>query len=238
MGRIFTIIVSVCVFVKCTYTLPCYNEYGRENLLVISERVGETVDAQERSQFDLFRGVENFKSAKLFEIDGHGYDVEISTEDQTLIGFNRNPDAVLILREYIERYEIIKDSIPEFEKKWGIIDYDTLGQPITRREVSINLSPKQHWRGLLAVSGGAVGCVGSWLIIGAPSLAVDVPSDYDNSEDKRKILINLGATAFGGMSGWFIGREIDKRKALEKIKEARKPRVVETNLEGNQPTER
>lgn len=237
MARIFAISITIFLLMNCTYTLPYYNEYGREDLLVISERVGETIDAQERAEFDLFRGVENFKSARFFEISGDGYDVEIFTEDSKLIAFNRDPDAVLILREYIERYEVMKDSISGFERKWGIIDYDTLGQPITRREVKINMSPKRHWRGLLAVSGGAIGCVGSWLISGAPNLAKMVFSDDDDSED-TKILVNLGATAFGGVSGWFVGAEIDKRKALEKIKEARKPRVVETELEENQPTER
>jgi hypothetical protein len=225
--RVFAISIAICALINCTYTLPYYNEFERENLLVISERVGETIDAQERSQFDLLRGVENFKSARFFEISGDGYDVEIFTEDHKLIGFNRDPDAVLILRDYIERYEVIKDSMPEFEKKWGIIDYDTLGQPITRREVNVNMNPKRHWRGLLALSGGTIGCVGSCLIFGAPIPRVDVPTDYDNSEDIRKSLINLGATTFGGVSGWFIGKEIDKRKALEKIKDARRPRLIE-----------
>jgi hypothetical protein len=224
--RVFAISIAICALLNCTYTLPHYHEFERKDVLVISERVGETIDAQERSEFELFSGVDDFESARFYDIEGDGYDVEIFTQDHKLIGFNRNPDAVLILREYIERYEVMKDSISEFEKKWGIIDYDTLGQPITRNEVSINMSPKRHWRGLLALSGGTIGCVGSWLIYGAPDLAKMVFSDDDDSED-TKILINLGATAFGGMSGWFIGKEIDKRKALQKIKKARKPRLTE-----------
>jgi len=205
--------------------LPHYLAYTRGRPIVISERVGETIDAEKREQFNLFHGIDEFKAATFYEITGDGYDVEIFTEHEKLIAYNRNPDAVMILRDYIERYEIIKDSMLEFEKKWGIVDYDVLGQPITTDEININ--SRRYWRGFLALSGTVVGCVGSCLIVGMPSLAFDVPSDYDDSEDKNKIFIGLGSAGLGCLSGTLYGIELDKRDALRKIKEARKPKVVE-----------
>ena len=151
-------VVYVFVFIlplSCTYTLSQYQESESRSPVVISERVGEIVNDEERLHYNLFPEVEDFESAQFYEIPEGGYDVEISTEHQKLIAYNRNRDAVLILREYINRYEIIKDSISLFEEKWGIVDYDTLGQPITQDEIRINSARK--WRAGLAFSGTAVG---------------------------------------------------------------------------------
>ncbi len=215
------------VVTNCAYTLHHYHGIERNDVIVVSERIGETIDAQERTQFGLFLGIDDFESAKFYEVEGDGYDVEIHAGQQTFVAYNRNPDALLILREYIERYEAIKDSTPTFEKRWGIVDYDALGQPITTREIEMNIPPKRNWRAGLALAGATAGCLGSCLIFGAPSLHVDVPTNYDNSEDIEKDLILLGGTALGGVSGWLVGRELDRRKALKMIKEARKLRVVE-----------
>jgi hypothetical protein len=220
-------VVVLLLVVNCTYNLRHYHKIERKDVIVVSERIGETIDAQEREHFGLFLGIDDFESARFYEVEGDGYDIEISAGHRRFVAYNRGPDALLILREYIEDCEVVKDSMSAFEKKWGIVDYDVLGQPITRREVVMNMAPKRGYRVWLVLAGATVGCVGSCLIFGAPSLHVDVPTDYDNSEDVRKGLINLGATAAGGVSGWFIGSELDRRKALKMIKEARKPRVIE-----------
>jgi len=220
-------VVILSFVANCAYNLLHYHGIERKDVIIVSERIGETIDAQERTQFGLFLGIDDFETAKFYEVEGDGYDVEIHAGQQTFVAYNRDPDALLILREYIDRHEAIKDSTPKFEKKWGIVDYDALGQPITRKEVGMNMAPKRGWRAWLAMGGGAAGCLGSCLIFGAPSLHVDVPTNYDNSEDVKKSLINLGATTFGGLSGWFMGSELDRRRALKMIKEARKPRVVE-----------
>lgn len=220
-------VVVLLLLANCTYNLRHYHKIERKDVIVVSEHVGETIDAQEREHFGLFLGMDDFESARFYEIEGDGYDIEIFAEHQKFVAYNRNPDALLILREYIENYEVVKDSISAFEKKWGIVDYDVLGQPITKREIAMNMAPKRGYRAWLMLTGATAGCVGSCLIFGAPSLQIDVPTDYDNSEDVKKGLINLGATAFGGVSGWLVGSEFDRRKALTMIKEARKPRVIE-----------
>jgi hypothetical protein len=223
-----TFFVVILLFLaNCTYNLRHYQGLERKNVIVVSELVGEIIDAQESEQFGLFLGMDDFESARFYEVEGDGYDIEIYAGQQRFVAYNRDPDALLILKEYIEDYEVVKDSMSAFEEKWGVVDYDALGQPITRREVEMNMAPKSGYRAWLLLTGATAGCVGSCLIFGAPSLALDVPTDYDNSENVRKGLINLGATAAGGVSGWFIGSELDRRKALKMIKEARKPRVIE-----------
>jgi hypothetical protein len=215
----------VLLLLNCTHTLPQYQETEVRNRIIFSERVGDVIDAEERLQFNLFTAIEDFKSAQFYKNPEGGYDVEISTEQHRLIARNRNRDAITILGEYIDRYEIIKDSMSIFEEKWGIVDYDTLGQPITQDEIRINSEHK--WRKGLAGAGAAVGCIGACLISGMPSLAMDVPSDYDYSEEIEKSAIILGATACGGAAGWLLGSKFDERSALRSIKEARKPRIAE-----------
>lgn len=222
----FVMVLMLCV-TACTRNIRPQHTFERKELVIVSERIGEAIDVQERAEFGLFSYVDDFESARFYAVEGHGYEVEIFAGNQEFIACNRDPDALLIMRDYIDRREVIMDSMPAFEGKWSIVDYDTLGQAITKREIEMNMPIKGSWRGMLMLAGGTAGCIGSCLIVGAPSLAIDVPTDYDNSENRKKWLIIGGATALGGVSGWFIGKEFERRKALEKIKEARKPRLVQ-----------
>jgi hypothetical protein len=196
MKKTLAFIVLVALLVNCTYTLPHYFYYERKRPIVISERVGETIEPDEREQFDLFHGIDDFKSAMFYVIPDGGYEVEIMTEHSKLVAVNRDTNAIPIL-----------------------------GQPITTDEIKIN--SRRYWPGFLALSGTVVGCVSSCLIFGIPEVAVDVPSDYDDSESKNKIFIGLGSAGLGCLSGTLYGIELDKRDALRKIKDARKPRVVD-----------
>jgi hypothetical protein len=212
------------LILSCTYTLRHYNEYNELEPIVISDRVGEVIDVEERAQFGLFRGIEDFKSAQYFGVIVGGYDVIIQTTNKRLIVYNRDPDAVEILRDYLNRYDVIRDSMIIFEKKWDIVDYDDLGQPITKNEVSMNV--RRIWQRYLPAIGATAGCFGSCLLFGAPEFALDVPSDYD---DDNELLVALHSCSCltGYVSGWLVGNNLDKRIVLSKIREARKPRVVE-----------
>ena len=224
MKLVVVVIIVVTSLLNCTYTLSRYQESESSSPVIISQRVGEVIDAEERLQFRLFTGVEDFESARIYEIPEEGYDVEILTKDGKFIAFNRNRDAVIILREFIDRYELIKDSMSLFEEKWGIVDYDVLGQPITKNEVMANA--KGYWPATLATAGFLGGCIGSCLIGGMPNLGLDSPTGEDADFDE-KILIYTGVGVLGFTSGLFLGREFDKRDALRSIKDARKPRKVE-----------
>jgi len=130
---------------SCTYTAKHYLAYERAGLITISERVGETIDPEEREQFALFDGIDDFKAAHFYSIEGGGYEVEIITEQEKLRAANMDPKAVEIMQDYIDRYEEIRSSREAFEKHWKIVDYDTLGQPITHDEIEYVNQHKYAW---------------------------------------------------------------------------------------------
>ena len=222
------ICILLIAFLYCQCSPRYYSGYSKINVpLTISDVVGEVIDADERTKYELFKGIDDFEQARFYPILEGGLCAEIQTTNYTLVAVNHEPQMRFILKDYFENYESIQSLKRAFEEKWSIVDYDTLGQPITAREVQMNMPLKRSRGGQLTFAGAAAGCLGSCLIVGAPSLALDVPTDYDNSEDKRRILIAGGAAALGGVSGWFIGRRFDRINALKKIKEMRQPRLVE-----------
>lgn len=143
MRKLMNILILITIIAGCsqTYTPEIYEHYTKTTPIVISERVGETIDSEEREHYDLFQGIEDFKSAQIFDIwdpRGGGYVAVIQTESQTFEAVNRDPKAIQIFTYYIENYERIKetpDARWEFEDKWLVMGYDALGQPITAHEI-------------------------------------------------------------------------------------------------------
>jgi len=220
MKKRISVVVVMALLFNCAYTPRHYLSYEKTRPIVISALVGETIDPEEREKFDLFHGIEGFKSAMFYEIPDGGYEIEIITEQTKLVAVNRDTKAIPIMRDYLNRYEEIKDSTSAFEEKWQIVDYDDMGQPITRDEVH---QAQQNYGccisvslfGILGfVSGGFVGAISS------PSLDIGDFAYYTIT----------GAFIGGfvsGVIGLLIGSIIDRNNALKAIKEARKPRVVE-----------
>lgn len=186
--------------------------------------MGETIEIEEREQFGLFYGIDNFKAATFYGIKGGGYEVEIITEHEKLVAVNRDSLAIKILRDYIDRYEEIKESRTEFEKKWNIVDCDYLGQPITEYEVNMAESYSCY----------AAGCVlGSGILALYPSFILGYVAgggdftDFEVDNPTVVLITFVAAMATNIIIGALIGRKIDKNKVLKTIKKARKPRVVE-----------
>lgn len=220
--KALTVIVLITLLSNCTLTLPHYIDYQKKLPIVISTLVGETIDPEEREKFDLFHGIDDFKSATFYAISNGGYEVEIITENAKLASVNRDSNAILIMKEYIDTYEDIRDSRKEFDKKWNIVDYDELGQPITTNE--INRVKGADYR---------VGCVGSCLMLGVLSLIfLDMVPHFAlgpskvNVKDEWYYLV-IGGTIVGVATGVLEGHHADILNALEAIKKARQPRVIE-----------
>jgi uncharacterized protein YxeA len=224
MKKTLAFIVLVALLVNCAHTIPHYFDYERKRPIVISKRVGETIEPEEREQFDLFHGIGDFKAATFYGIKGGGYEVEIVTANEQLIVVNRDPQAIEILQDYIERYEEIKDSREAFEEKWEIVDYDDSGLPITKSEASMNV---QHgW--CIGCSGGC-GLVSFGLSCVAVSLIAlgELSSQHPGENDDLYMAMLIGGTVAGMLTGFLMGRTVDSRRAIDAIKEARKSRVVE-----------
>jgi len=231
MKKTLVFIVLVAWLLNCAPTLPQYKYHQYKGIypIVISERVGETIDAEEREQLDLFTEIGEFKEARFYAIKGGGYVIEIATEDDNLVAINRDQDAVMIVRDYVNNYEAISIDHAAFEKKWGVLDYDTLGIPITENEV--RLAIKQS-RGS-AVRGCIAGC-GCFSLLGL-AIGAGMASGASGAPDAPLAAIGLlicfaAGSAIGLVAGSIIYVTTYKKNTesvLGAIKEARKPRIVE-----------
>lgn len=227
MKRMVTLVVLVAWLLNCAPTLPQdkYHQYERIYPIVISTHVGETIDTEEREQFGLFPVIEDFKAATFYGIKGGGYEVEILTTNKKLVAANRDPKGIEMLRNYIDSYAKMQYSKEDFEKKWKIVDYDYLGQPITEHEIYGN---KKH----NCCIGGALGCgfLGFLPVYFVAYFAGGGGLKYGvQNETKFYItytLVMAVVIATGALTGNKISKDI-ALKTLKTIKEARKPRVVE-----------
>ncbi len=222
------LIIVVALLLNCTYILPQYRNYHKVGPMAISERVGETLDPGEREQFDLFPEVDSFKTAKFYRIAEGGYAVEILTENKKFVAVNRDSAAIILLGDYIDRYEEIQVSKVTFEEKWEIVDYDDIGQPIRQHELTKTQSKRfccSGKGGTGCVAGGIVGCLALGVIL--PTLgAFNIISGDDFWEGVFWYgSIPLGV--IGAVTGIWLEKNVFKNDALKAIKKSRRPRAIE-----------
>ncbi len=234
MRKYIAFLVVSVLFLNCaiTYTIRDYHrdyhDYKRKKPIIISNRVGEIVDPEEREKFDLFHGIAEFKSATFYEITDGGYEVEILTEQAKLVAVNRADEAVTILRDYFDRYEEICESRKEFEEKWDIIDYDDLGQPIMWDEYDDLYGVRSYFRGccpyggIFSIVGGAIG-----LLIVLETVVLEYDVDPALVLAAGTMIGVLGGGIIGLVVGKVIGGKPESDKIVATIKQAREPRVVE-----------
>lgn len=222
MTKTVAYILVVALLSECAYTtrdLIHYRHYEKADKIVIHERIGDTIEREERERFGLFPGVQGFKSAMFCGIAGGGYEVRIVTESKKLLAVNRDTLAITILSDYIDRYEEIHHSMVEFQRKWKIADYDTLGLAITQYEV--NRTKKS---GSAMLIGGTAGCVvGS---LGFLALG-ELVGEQANISAGVGDAIFFSGVALSTATGVWLGERFSRVNALRAIKESRKPRVVE-----------
>ena len=206
MKRIVAITVVLALMSNCTYSLRPYGSYEEKEPVAITDRVGEVIDAEERAYFELFSGIDNFKSATFYEIDGGGLEMRINTQHSKLVAVFGDYRALMILIDYFTRYEDIRQSRQIFEQRWEIIGYDDLGFPITNAE--LDQVKRDGFAALSPYIGAATGCV-----VGS------IPAAFLG-------VAGVVTMAIGGAGGFLLGRNIDRSRAFNAIKEARKPRIV------------
>lgn len=229
MERMVALSVLVVLLLNCAPKLPhiMYLQHVRDYRIAISARVGETIDAEERKQFDLFHAIEEFKEATFYVISGGGYELEIVTETKRLASVNHDRDAVIILREYIEKYEEIKNDRTPWESKWEIIDYDTLGVPITKHEVG-RVVDRGHAIGC-GVASGCVAAPVAGILLAYAAISETEGADIGVGIGSMIVGFGLGAVAglaTGCVTGYSVYQQ-DRKNVVKVIKEARKPKIVE-----------
>ena len=219
MKKMVVYIVVSALLSNCAHNLVHYRHYETTRPIVINVSVGETIEPEEREKYNLFKGIDNFKTAMFYDIADGGYEVRIITENKALVAVNRDSLAVMILRDYINRYEEIQDSKREFEKKWKIVDYDSLGLPITQYELNQIRKPGS---GMLI--GGATGCVGGFFVFLALAELIGEHGEVGGGVGD---VVFFSGWALSTAAGAWLGEKIFRDRALRAVKEAREPRVVE-----------
>ena len=230
MRRTIAVVLLIILVLNCAPVLPQYEHpiYDRKHALVISERIGETIDPNERRQYDLFHGIEKFKEARFFALADGGYVLEITTDDEKLVSVNRHQDAILILRDYVNKSEEIYADRAAFTRRWRVLEYDTLGIPITESEVNQLVERSRRF--------AVIGCFACCAV--PTGLGFLVAHDVNSSGDTSigaGIAGALGLMAFysamliGAASGvvvYFMTYK-NAEKCIRAIKELRRPRPVE-----------
>jgi len=218
------VILIALLYWQCTprhYT--GYHKVG--DPVVLSENLGEVIDLEERNRYDLFKGIDDFRSAQFYRIKCGGLVAEIQTENRKLVSVNRDGHIFEILEEYVEEYQWIQTSKEVFERRWQIVDYDTLGFPITREEVADRASP---------ISGFGCGLGAAVIVAGMASLVAYQILLPDRNEiigdEELATKVFAGGIVAGLVSGLLVGaitKNISMKDALKSIKDSRVPQVVE-----------
>lgn len=226
MRRVVANVVLLSLVLNCTYSVRQYHTYDRGGIIRINDSLGEVIDAEERLEYDLFKGIEGFKEARFFAIGGGGYETEIVADHGTYITTNRDPRAIRLLEDYLSQYNTMQYGQRDFEKKWKIIGYDMLGFPITQHDVD-----KHSGHGCCIASSVGLGLVTFALsAFVAWGYGIDRASDPDQSAvNARCLMIVLGGTTSGLAVGHLVGRRMDRDKAIDVIREARMPRRVRSS---------
>ena len=195
--------------------------------IIISERVGEVIDAEERTYYNLFQGISGFQEAVFFRVSNYGFDAVITTDAHTYVYSNRDSVAVDILREYIERYEDPHFMPKMFEQKWKVVAYDDLGFAISHHEISRLTS--YSTAAVYGMCGFVVGgCIGFY--IGYESTEKEYDAFCGGDVPVSCHLMITGFVA-GGCGGWlsavFIAGSREKAKAIQRVRLYRQPQILE-----------
>ncbi|UCD05501.1 MAG: hypothetical protein JSV98_10400 [candidate division WOR-3 bacterium] len=232
-----TIVAFVLVLLMCNrgIRLSSHDNERYKFPIYINERVGDQIDSIEREEYRLFPNIDGFISAALYE-HPLGWKWEIITEKERLVVVNKDSAAVLILADYIERYEEIVGSDFDFENKWNIVDYDVLGQPITQNEldyVTERLEKQKNARTMAAAAGGClsgacIGCVVGYNVRDTEHIYA-VEEAWLNLADVPEVAIGIGA-GVGAVLGFGLAVltiKADAEEAMYIVKKGREPVIVE-----------
>lgn len=188
-------------------------------LVSVSGKVGVSIDLAERNEYEIFMNIPNFELATFYSIKEGGFLIEIQTKNDTLISVVKDKTIVIILRDYIERYEEIQVDRKSFEEKWSIIYYDEQGMPITENEI---LSKKGSFCALgCALTGGAA----TGLLAGLSTALAYM----DRTDNPPVVIPMFVGVILGGVIGYSRGSRFDelrinRGRAIEQIRKSRAPK--------------
>jgi hypothetical protein len=223
MKYIITLLLLFLI-IGCPFA-PHYHretDYQRTQQITLTENIGDVLDVTEREQYDLFPNVDFFAEARFFAIGGGGYVVEILAGSALFVSVNRDPSAIDIIRYYIDNYELVKINRTAFEKKWHMVGYDDIGQPITNKEIeNMGLMGSTGPCLMGAAAGGCLGGVTGCLI----GVAI---SDYNwFAGDKISPGYFIGGAIGGALAGGSLSSHLYKKRVIQEIRDSRRLRRID-----------
>jgi hypothetical protein len=194
------------------------------------------IDADKRAELNLFPGFDGFQEAKVTVSSGGGYEVEIVTETRRYVSVNNDPDAAAILLDYTENYDEIEYDRATFKTRWGVVDYDTLGFPITNSQVNRTIGIGGS--SICGCGGGLAAGLAAGIGLGAIAISQAREAGEGGADMGVGIGILFGGLAIAAIVGGVVAlstgcltahvaRAEDLKRAVEVIKEERMPRVAE-----------
>jgi hypothetical protein len=103
----------------------------QEKVIVISDKVGEVIDAQEQKQYNILPAVKNFKSAVFLRLPDGGYVLEVRYEKdggEKQMRISQTLDDLNTMRRFFGEEELAEDK-PELERP------DVVYTPVIRPEL-------------------------------------------------------------------------------------------------------
>src|SRR4030042_6799410 len=139
-------IIILIGFIICNLLYAQTDEVG---IVILSEKLGEVIDLEERNAYKLFPAVKGFKSAILYKLPDGTYDFEIihideSTGEEIQYRINRSQSQINQLRDHIESSEESRNGDIE-----TIEDKNTYSSDITH-ENDVQLRAPSFYLGDLA----------------------------------------------------------------------------------------
>ena len=106
------------LLIVCTGLCRVSNAFAdnKEEVIVVSEIVGEVIDADEREKFQLFEAYKGFKSAVFLRLADGNTVIEITYEEEGIEKITRLPqseDSIKSVGDYINHYDEVKDKFYE-----------------------------------------------------------------------------------------------------------------------------
>jgi hypothetical protein len=121
--RIFLIVVPLIASLAIgLFPISVFADTG-EKVLIISEKLGETIDVEEREKYDLFPATEGFKEAVFLQLENGNIVAEVTyvidgEEKKTRIP--QSEESINSLRDYIENFDETKHPLEELPEEYSI----------------------------------------------------------------------------------------------------------------------
>ena len=146
MFEIRSFLKLLFISLLCLTPMWLYSQEDEGEVFILSERVGDVIDLEERNFFILFQGIKGFKSAVVFKKSDNSYVIKVTyinqnTGEEIVRKISESDSQIKNICEYIDHFNI---SESEIQKSILLAEEYISGQsatiPSDQKKLSIKLS--------------------------------------------------------------------------------------------------